>query len=110
VDPTTYTQWSLQCHKYRDLPLQLLPVVLDREVDVRIYSQGMVMCRLIGTVPAVSDMHSGRRAVNVGSLPADRRRGYVAALRCSLRVHCSSARLSSPAADHNYPLLTRAAL
>jgi hypothetical protein len=31
--------------------------------------QGMVMCSLAGTVPVVSDMHSGRRAVTVGQFP-----------------------------------------
>jgi hypothetical protein len=53
----------------QDLALQLLPVVLDQEVDVRIYSQGMVMCRLTGTVPIVSDMHRGRRAATVKRSP-----------------------------------------
>jgi hypothetical protein len=77
---------------------------------VRILYQGMVMCRLACIVPAVSDTHSGRCAVTVGSIPADRRRGYVDLPCCSLRAHCSSARRSPPAADHNYPLLTRAAL
>jgi hypothetical protein len=45
----------------------------------------------------------------VGLIPADGRWGYVDLLRCSFRAHCSSARLSSRAADHYYLLLTRAA-
>jgi hypothetical protein len=53
---------------------------------VRILYQGMVMYRLAGTGFAVSDMRSGRRAVIVGIVSADRRRGYVD-LPC-----CSSAR------------------
>jgi hypothetical protein len=39
--------------------------------------QGMVMCHFGSTVPAVSDMHSGRRAVTIGSIPADRRRAML---------------------------------
>jgi hypothetical protein len=50
---------------------------LDREVDVRIYSQDMVMCHLTGTVPAVSVTRSGRRAVTVGLVPSDKRRGCI---------------------------------
>jgi hypothetical protein len=91
--------------RYKDLPSCSS---LDREVDVRTHNQGV--CRLTGTVPAVSDMHNGRRAVTVGSIPTDRRRGYVDPLHRSLCAHCSSARRRSPAADHNYPLLMRAAL
>jgi hypothetical protein len=59
---------------------------------------------------AVSDMHNGGRAVTTESNPADRRRGYVDPRRRRLRAHCSSARRSPPAADHNYPLLMRATL
>jgi hypothetical protein len=82
------TYWSLLCHRYRDLPLQLLPVVLDRKVDVRMCSQGMVMCHLTGIVPAVSDMHRGRRAATVGPIPADRRWGYVHPLHLlSIETH-----------------------
>jgi hypothetical protein len=77
---------------------------------VRILYQGMVMRRLACTVPAASDMHSGRCAITVGSIPADRRRGYVDLPCYSLCAQCSSARRSPPAADYNYPLLTRAAL
>jgi hypothetical protein len=44
---------------------------------VRILFQGMIMCRLACTGSIASDMRSGRRAVTVGSVPADRRRGYV---------------------------------
>jgi hypothetical protein len=68
------------------------------------------MCRLTGTVTVVSDMHSGKRAVTIGSIPADRRRGYVDPLCRSLCAHYSSARCSPPAADHNYTLLTRGAV
>jgi hypothetical protein len=39
---------------------------------VRILYQGIVMCRLASTVSAVSDMRCERRAVTVGSIPADR--------------------------------------
>jgi hypothetical protein len=77
---------------------------------VCILFQGMVMCRLASTVSAISDMHCERCAVTVGSVPADRQRGDVDLLCCSLRPHCSSARRGPPAADHNYPLLTRAVL
>jgi hypothetical protein len=83
---------------------------LDREVDVRIYSHDMVMCRLTGTVPAVSVTHSGRCAVTVRSVPSDTRRGCVDPPRRCLRAPSGGARLSSPAADHYYPLLMRAAL
>jgi hypothetical protein len=38
---------------------------------VHIFYQGMDICRLTGTVPAVSDTHSGRRAVTVGSISTD---------------------------------------
>jgi hypothetical protein len=48
--------------------------------------------------------------LGVGSIPADRRRGHVDLLCYSFRAHCSSARHSPPAADHNYPLLAPAAL
>jgi hypothetical protein len=75
---------------------------------VRILYQGMVMCHLACTGSAAGDMHSGRRAVTVGSIPADRRRGNVDLPCCSLRAHCSSARRNPPATDHNYPLLMRA--
>jgi hypothetical protein len=44
---------------------------------LRILYQGMVMCRLASTVSAVSDMHCERCVVTEGSIPADRRRGYV---------------------------------
>jgi hypothetical protein len=77
---------------------------------VHIYSQDMVTRRLTGTVPVVSVTHSGRRAVIVGLVPSDRRRGCVDLPRRRLRAHCGSARLSSPAADHHHPLLMRAAL
>jgi hypothetical protein len=77
---------------------------------VRILYQGMVMRRLACTVPADSDMQSRRHAITVGSIPADGRRGYVDLPCCNLHAHCSSARRSPPAADHNYPLLMRAAL
>jgi hypothetical protein len=70
----------------------------------------MVMCRLTGTVPAVSVTHSGSRAVTVGLVPSDKRRGRVDPPRRRLRAHCESARLNSPAADHHHPLLTRAVL
>jgi hypothetical protein len=83
---------------------------LDREVDVRIYSQDMVMCRLTGTVSAVSVTHSGRHAVTVGLVPSNRRKGCVDPPRRHLRAYYGSARLNSPAADHHHPLLTRAAL
>jgi hypothetical protein len=53
---------------------------------VRILNQGMFMCRLAGIGSAVSDMRSERRAVTVGSVPADRRRGYVDLPCCSLRA------------------------
>jgi hypothetical protein len=53
---------------------------------VRILYQGMVMCQLAGTGSAINDMRSGGRAVTVGSVPADRRRGYVDLLCCSLRA------------------------
>jgi hypothetical protein len=55
-------------------------------VPVRILYQGMVMCRLAGKGSAVSDMHSERRTVTVGSVSADRRRGYVDLPCCSLRA------------------------
>jgi hypothetical protein len=77
---------------------------------VRIVFQGMVMCRLASTVSAVSDMHCERRAVIVGLVPADRRRGDVDLPCCSLRAHCSGACRGPPAAEHNYPLLTYTAL
>jgi hypothetical protein len=51
---------------------------------MRILYQDMVMCCLASTGSAVIDMHSGRRAVTVGSVPADRRRGYVDLPCCSL--------------------------
>jgi hypothetical protein len=77
---------------------------------VRILYQRMDMCHLACTGSAAAgNMHSGRRAVTVGSIPADRRRGNVDLPCCSLRAHCSSARRSPPATDHNYPLLMRAA-
>jgi hypothetical protein len=77
---------------------------------VRILYQDMVMCHLACIGSAAGDMHSGRRAVTVGSIPADRRRGNVDLPCCSLRAHCSSARHSHPTADYNYPLLMRAVL
>jgi hypothetical protein len=55
-------------------------------VPVRILYQGMVMCRLASIGSAVIDMRSGRHAVTVGSVPADRRRGYVDLPCCSLRA------------------------
>jgi hypothetical protein len=66
----TYTLEPL-CHRFGNLALRLLPIVLDREVVVHIFYQGMVMYRFTGTVPAVSDMHSGSCVVTVGSFPAD---------------------------------------
>jgi hypothetical protein len=51
---------------------------------VRILYLGMVMCRLASTGSAVSDMRSEICAVTVGSVPADRRRGYVDLPCCSL--------------------------
>jgi hypothetical protein len=33
------------CHIFENLPFRFLPVVLDREVDVHIFYQGMVMYR-----------------------------------------------------------------
>jgi hypothetical protein len=86
------------------------PVRILYQGMVRILYQGIVMCYLACTEHAVSDMHSGRRAVTIGSSPADKRMGYVDLPCCSLCAHCSSARRSPPAADHNYHLLTRAAL
>jgi hypothetical protein len=77
---------------------------------VRILYQGMVMCHLASTGSAVSDIRSERHAVTVGSVPAERRKGYVDLPCCSLRAHCSSARRGPPAAGHNNPSLTRAAL
>jgi hypothetical protein len=65
----------------------------------------MVIYHFTGTVPAVSDMHSGSRAIIVGSIPADRRRGHVDLPCCCFHTHYSRARRSPPAADHNYPLL-----
>jgi hypothetical protein len=70
---------------------------------VRIYSQDMVLCRLTGTVPAVSVTHSGRRAVTVGQEPSDRRRSCANPPRRHLRAHYGSAHLGSPAANHHYP-------
>jgi hypothetical protein len=77
---------------------------------VRILYQCMVMCHLACTGSAVGDKHNGGRAVTVGSIPADRRRRNVDLPCCSLPAHCSSACRSPPTADHNYPLLMRAAL
>jgi hypothetical protein len=51
---------------------------------VRILYLGTVMYRLASTGSAVSDMRSGRRVVTIGSVPADRRRGYVDLPCCSL--------------------------
>jgi hypothetical protein len=51
---------------------------------VCILYQGMVMCRLANTGPVVSDIRIGRRAVTVGSIPADRRGGYVDLPCCSI--------------------------
>jgi hypothetical protein len=53
---------------------------------VRILYQGMVMCRLASIGSAVRDMRNERRVVTVGSIPADRRRGYVDLPCCSLRA------------------------
>jgi hypothetical protein len=39
---------------------------------VHILYQGMVMCRLASTGSAVRDMRSGRCAITVGSVPADK--------------------------------------
>jgi hypothetical protein len=32
------------CHRFENLPLRLLPIVLDREVEVHIFYQDMVIC------------------------------------------------------------------
>jgi hypothetical protein len=53
---------------------------------VRILYQGMVMCHLASTVSAISDMRCERRAITVGSIPADRRRCYIDLPCCSLRA------------------------
>jgi hypothetical protein len=74
------------------------------------YSQDMVLCRLIGAVPAVSVMHSGRCAVTVGLEPSDRRRSYADPPRHRLRMHCGSARLGSPAACAQYTVIRHTAL
>jgi hypothetical protein len=70
---------------------------------MRIYSQDMVLCRLTGTVPAVSVTHSGRRVVTVGLEPSVRCRSCADPPRRRLCAHCGSTRLGSPAADHHYP-------
>jgi hypothetical protein len=65
----------------------MLPIRKSSSLDpVRILYQGMVMCRLASTGSAVSDTRSERRAVTVGSIPADRQRGYVDLPCYSLRT------------------------
>jgi hypothetical protein len=74
---------------------------------VRIHSLDMVVCRLAGTVPAISVTYSGRRAVTVGLEPFVRRRSCADPPRRCLRAHCGSARLGSSVAGHHHPRARR---
>jgi hypothetical protein len=83
---------------WRSSPRAPLRSPLDREVDVRIYNQGMVVCSHIRTVTAASVTQQRSRAVTVGAEPSVRR-WYDAD---PLRVHCYSARLGSPITGHHH--------
>jgi hypothetical protein len=77
---------------------------------VRILRLDLVLCRLTCTGSAASDMHSGRRAVTVGLQFPLSGEGAMLTRRAVASACCGSARRGPPAAGHNYPLLTRAAL